>query len=516
MPATVLQAGDVSWSGAYIDPYTKESMVTVSAPIFRNSKFWGVSTVDLSLTGLQTKMKKISEQLGGYTFVLDKMGRVILWTGIGSETTPLNRVKVLSDFVRPLVDHGGKELVAEINRVKSAVVLQPRKKSGKVIRIQNDPWLATVSYADVKALGSHGWILVAAFPESKLAIPAENIIRSNMGWFVFLLVVTLGLAFTFVHLVISKPLAKLSSSLAEHPLVRVEVPGTAKQTAEIKSLISAINMRSELIEKLLKQSRNAEQQVRSDRDLLQEEILLRTQDLQIAKENAEAANRAKTQFLANISHELRSPMHAILSFSDLGVKKLEKVPLEKLGKYFNQIYESGNRLLRLLNNLLDLSKLESGHMEINFEKVDIRSIAESCAIEQGSMLATKQLSVEVGEPMASVSLQADKVLIRQVFNNLLSNAIKFSPQGGEIEISFGMFCLIGEHRDSMLIRVSDQGEGVPPAELEAIFDKYVQSSRVHSVSEGTGLGLAICREIIKAHDGKIWAQNRLPHGAVLV
>jgi signal transduction histidine kinase len=208
-----------------------------------------------------------------------------------------------------------------------------------------------------------------------------------------------------------------------------------------------------------------------------------------------------------MSHELRTPLHGILSFAAFGIKKYASAKPEKLLDYFSRIKQSGNVLLELLNDLLNLAKLESNRATFAFEPTDLGKLVKSAANEFDLLLSERSLNIQQKESKFDerVTLDADK--IKQVLRNLLDNAIKFSPEGGTIDV--------GTERIGGSIRVSvrDQGPGIPQDELEAVFDKFVQSSKTKTGAGGTGLGLAICQEIIAAHRGRIWAENRPEGGA---
>jgi signal transduction histidine kinase len=270
---------------------------------------------------------------------------------------------------------------------------------------------------------------------------------------------------------------------------------------------------------LLASLARSEMLLREHRDHLQEAIEARTQELLGAKEAAEAANRAKSEFLANISHELRTPMHAILSFARLARDKVRgpAVDIGKLEQYQQRILHSGERLMGLLNDLLDLSKLEAGGMSYDMREQDLAQIVAEVVSELAEVAATRQVSVDVDVAPDTPRPWCDGGRIAQVIRNLLSNAVRFSPPQGRITVAISLAAAGPEGaRGAAYVRlsVSDQGQGIPEAELETIFDKFVQSSKTKNGAGGTGLGLSICREIVQQHGGRIWATNGM-RGAVL-
>lgn len=247
--------------------------------------------------------------------------------------------------------------------------------------------------------------------------------------------------------------------------------------------------------------------------VLEQKVTERTHDLEVAKEVAESANLAKSQFLANMSHELRTPMHAILSFTSFGMEEIDTAPKEDQLKYFTRIKDSGNRLLTLLNNLLDLSKLESGKIEYSMQHNDLRKTLESALKEVEGLIKKKHLNYVVEDTRDVSTAVFDNNRIMQVINNLLSNAIKFSPENSTISAILDTTVMPGNNRPAMRLQVRDQGVGIPESELEVVFDKFVQSSKTRTGAGGTGLGLAICKEIVAGHEGVIWASNNETGGA---
>ena len=206
-----------------------------------------------------------------------------------------------------------------------------------------------------------------------------------------------------------------------------------------------------------------------------------------------------------MSHELRTPLHAILAFTQLAQKRDID---EKTVKYLSNIESSGNRLTGLINALLDLSKIEAGKMDINWENHNLVNITKNCTEEVTSLTEKKDINVLINGTDQAFAF-VDKDLITQVIINLLSNAIKFSPVNGIINITIVDIDAIPEEDFFGIVEfiISDQGIGIPINELEMVFDKFVQSSHSVSKAGGTGLGLPLCREIINQHHGIIWAES---------
>ena len=263
----------------------------------------------------------------------------------------------------------------------------------------------------------------------------------------------------------------------------------------------------------------ADGEIIQHRDHLQEMVDAQLADVVSAKQAAEAANLAKSEFLANISHELRTPMHGVLSFAKLGLGKANLSP-EKAREYFSLIVQSGERLLNLLNDLLDLSKLEAGKMSVEFHSGDLAATANQIAAELSTLAAEKNVSVRCQINASDTMIDLDSSRIGQLIRNLLANALRFSPAGSEVVLSIDDASIVAGRRrcdrvmvPALQLSVADSGPGIPEAELESIFEKFIQSSTTKTGAGGTGLGLAICREIALLHAGEISASNRPVGGA---
>ena len=230
-------------------------------------------------------------------------------------------------------------------------------------------------------------------------------------------------------------------------------------------------------------------------------------EFRAARDLAEEASRSKSEFVANISHELRTPLQSILGFSELGLARGRHQ--SKLASMFSDIHDAGQRMLVLVNDLLDIAKIESTVGAFQFERADVRDLIEEVAAEMELLLDRKRLGLGLRLGRMPLIAKVDPSRFQQVVRNVLSNAIKFSPEDSIIDITAGVS---DDH--SIHIQVRDQGPGIPPAELETVFQAFVQSSKTRDGSGGTGLGLAICRKIVEAHGGRIHATNGPDGGTI--
>jgi signal transduction histidine kinase/CheY-like chemotaxis protein len=214
-----------------------------------------------------------------------------------------------------------------------------------------------------------------------------------------------------------------------------------------------------------------------------------------------AANEAKSDFVAAMSHELRTPLNAIIGFSEL-MSFEEQVDDRRLvpADWIDNVYSSGRHLLGLINDVLDLAKVESGRMELRLESLDLGAAVAEAVAPLTALINAKRLRMTLAVP--PVTVRADRLRLRQMLNNLLSNAIKFTPEQGGIYVA--------AHREGGLahLSVADTGPGIDPADQELVFDEFHQSGDAQSRAAGTGLGLALTRRLAEAHGGRVelWSE----------
>jgi signal transduction histidine kinase len=221
----------------------------------------------------------------------------------------------------------------------------------------------------------------------------------------------------------------------------------------------------------------------------------------------EAASRHKSEFLANMSHELRTPLNAIIGFSEVLSEHMFGELNEKQDEYLKDIHASGQYLLSLINDILDLSKIEAGRMELERGDFDVPTAIDNALMLVRERAARRNIVLHTAVDERLGHVHGDERKIRQVLLNLLSNAIKFAPEGGRIAVD------ARRANGSIEVSVTDTGVGIAPEDQEAVFEEFKQVGTAEKKVEGTGLGLALSRKFIELHGGKIWVKSQVGQGS---
>ena len=225
------------------------------------------------------------------------------------------------------------------------------------------------------------------------------------------------------------------------------------------------------------------------------------EELRVARQTAETASRAKSDFLASMSHELRTPLNAIIGFAEVLSDETFGELNERQNRYVGHVETSGKHLLALINDILDLSKVEAGKMKLALGEVRVRDllVTSMTMIQETATRNGIRLAADVEPDVEHLTIRADERKLRQVLFNLLSNAVKFTPSGGSIQ---GRAWLEG---DEVLVSVRDDGIGIAPEDQDRVFQEFEQvDSSLARAHQGTGLGLGLSRRLMELHGGRIW------------
>src|SRR5450631_1602949 len=231
---------------------------------------------------------------------------------------------------------------------------------------------------------------------------------------------------------------------------------------------------------------------------MEAEIFQRGAELQEKNRELELASRAKDQFLSHMSHELRTPLHTVLGFSELLAEETAGPLNEKQHRFVKNIHGDSLHLLELINDILDLSKIAAGKLELRREAINVGEAIENAVSSVQARYLAKSITLEA-HASAALVLEADRIRFKQILYNLLSNAEKFTPEGGRVQVTAAL-------RDGRVeVSVADSGIGIPKREQAFLFDKFYQVGKTaNGIGEGTGLGLEITKRLVEQHGGRIW------------
>jgi signal transduction histidine kinase len=242
---------------------------------------------------------------------------------------------------------------------------------------------------------------------------------------------------------------------------------------------------------------------------LEQKVEARTHELTVANQQLDEASRHKSQFLASMSHEFRTPLNAIIGFSEVLLDASLEVSEEKRARFLTHIFNSGKHLLGLINEILDLSKVEAGRLELEIESAAISDVLEAAESTMKPLAVKKSIGLRIESDGRIPRIPMDTARIRQVVLNLIGNAVKFTPEGGQVWLRADA---LGE---VVRVEVGDAGPGIPTEDHKRIFLEFEQAwiGSARSKPEGTGLGLALAKKLVEMHGGKIWVESKVGEGS---
>jgi len=527
VPAKYLKSGGVYWSKSYMDPYSLEPMVTCTVPIWDDGVFKGVATIDLKLTGLSEFMIDQAKLIGGYAFALDRNDRLLSFPNVQHEflntldlrsftqneyptiqalieindgfksigyeldllstkpftnlgEAPISRTTRLSEL---LAEESYQIEIEEAQRIAVLLLGHSQVVDYRQFSIAYDPLLQEESSISILNMPDLGWKVVIAMPVKYSNAVVQKITEGMLSLLFVLLAVTALVYMLFFNSIFLVPVNKLTNQIRklvsrEDYVTKLEVHGAD----ELSQLASWFNIRTtQLADALGKlKSRNI--------------------DLTEAREVAEQANRSKNIFLASMSHDIRTPMNAIIGLSDVLLKT--KLASEQ-DNYVQIINSSAQSLLSLINDIMDFSKIEANQLDLEKIPFDLRQIMDDCADLIAFQATEKRLEfVYYLSPEINRHVIGDPNRIRQIVLNLAGNAVKFTSSG-RVELWLEA-TYQNEDYTQLLIEIRDTGIGLSKSAQTNLFSPFSQGdSSTTRKYGGTGLGLTISKHLAELMGGSI-------------
>ena len=464
------KAGQQYFGGVVFDQRDARPHMPIAVP--ETAPGTGVIVADVDLRSVVDAIGRAQIGAAGYAYAVDSRGELISHPNV-------NLVLAHTSF-------------AALPQVHAALS-GATSKSADVVTNGRDPGGREVLSA-FQGVDPPGWWVFVEEPLSEAFAPIQAAIWRT----VLLLVVFIGLAV-------------VTSVLLARNLVR---PIESIQAAAAKIGSGALNQRIEItsgdeLGALADEFNRMAARLQAYYADLEHKVQERTHELATAlaqldqkSRELEAASHHKSEFLANMSHELRTPLNAISGFSQVLRKGLVGEINEKQAEYLDDVLTASRHLLSLINDVLDLAKVEAGQIELRIAPFSLSDALEGGAVVVRERATVGEVRVSVTSDPGITTVIGDERRIRQVIFNLLSNAVKFTPAGGEVSISAAR--VDGEIR----ISVHDTGPGIPPEDQERIFQEFQQAEAGKQQREGTGLGLALSKRLVELHNGRIWVESK--------
>lgn len=425
----------------------------------------------------------------------------------------INSINIGKTTVVTVIDQKGGVLASSdqqlIGQVMSQEQLMPvhSKEMGRTTYTDKSGESFLAGYAPIKSRDGWGVIVVQNADEASAGFNRLGFIAGGLA---IILIVVTSIIGVLVSKSITRPVRELATAanrITTTGNLDEQIPITSQDevgelTASFNGMILALRKTRMALEHW---NRELEHKVEIR---THEQALINTK-LEQTNLQLERANLHKSQFLANMSHELRTPLNAIIGFSEVLQDQVFGSLNEKQVRYVNNILTSGRHLLNLVNDVLDLSKVEAGKMELRWEEFSSRSAIYEVQSELGTLAGQKDLQIMVETDDRLDRIMADRARFRQILFNLVSNSIKFTPQGGRITIQARL--QKGDKTEGNLLAhfaISDNGIGISSENVERIFESFRQVDNSYSRQyQGTGLGLALTRKLVEMHGGTIWVES---------
>jgi two-component system, NtrC family, sensor kinase len=390
--------------------------------------------------------------------------------------------------INTLVETYGKVSTARATTNRGDV--RETDKLGNLVSLPSSWGRHSESHVEVLSsavlLTGPNWIIFAEQPTSDVLRDVYNAIYRSLGILLLCVAISFGAA-RWMATKISRPIIRLKQSAEAIGSGQFSTRIDIRTNDEVEALANEFNKMAD--------------QLQSYTTSLEQKVHEKTAQLELA-------NQHKSEFLANMSHELRTPLNAVIGFSDVLKEQYFGELNKKQQEYVKDINESGQHLLSLINDILDLSKIEAGHMDLDLSEFNLSMALDNAMVlvRERALRQQLQLRADIAADVANVT--ADQRKVKQILINLLTNAVKFSHPGGWVEV------LVRRDTNGVMVTVKDSGPGIAPEDHAAIFEEFRQLKSSGSAKfEGTGLGLALAKRFVELHGGRIWVESEVGKGA---
>jgi signal transduction histidine kinase len=443
-------------------------------------------------------------------------GSLLVETNMLYATQIANNVRTDSTTNAALIDETGtifassapNQVGKPIINLQLSRVLAGEKGSTEYVGADGEQYLA--GYHPIKGRPSWGVVISQASSEAFAGITRLALIALAV---VVIAIIIISIIAVWLSNTITRPLRELASAanrITTTGNLNEQIPIASQD--EVGELSASFNGMILALRKTRLALEHWNRELEHKVEVRTKQLTRSNEKLEQINEQLERVNLHKSQFLANMSHELRTPLNAIIGFSEILQDQVFGELTEKQRRYVGNIVVSGRHLLDLVNDVLDLSKVEAGKMELHWEDFSVRLTVGEVVAQLGTLAFKKELSVTaMYEPDLDI-ISADRGRFRQVLYNLISNAIKFTPPGGQVQVNCRIEPGLEKGSQMALFEIKDTGIGISGENLESIFESFRQVDNTYSRQyQGTGLGLALTRKLVEMHGGKIWASSN-PEG----
>ena len=523
VPARLLPLGSVYWSKSYTDPYSQQPMVTCSAPMLGpEGEFLGVATLDLMLDGVSRVLKRLTADLEAYAFVVDRNNKFITFPQ--SELVIRKRGEETPDYIYTGELAAAYPTFSKIDRHLVQLEARRLRALNKSDSKHWVDWLQNNSYQidrnESERIATHLWQSresKEAYPQEVDRFSAEQDILLNQAVTVviFQMPVTNWKIVTVFKLAAYRSVTDgISLQLIGYISVATLIFGLLAfallKEGVLRRITAMVELLSESVAGNDGQALALDYRQPDELGLLAYWFNQRSQQLEQARDQAEKSSRAKSDFLASMSHELRTPLNSIIGFTRRLIARLEGEIDPRNYDALVTVNNNAQHLSSLINDILDLARIESGEERLVLTAVDVNSLLAAAADQVRGLAEDKKLTLQVLPLKDALNCQCDKRKVLQVLVNLLANGIKATEYGG-LELRASLTALDGEA--ALALAVIDSGIGISKQDQEKLFKRFSQLDNRIGAEKGTGLGLYLAALFARMHGGRVEVQSELGEGA---